>query len=316
MVLEHYISELLYRYNCVVVPSFGAFLSQHQSAVVNVHANAFYPPTKSISFNSQLATNDGLLVSHVAQVEDKTYEEALLLIASQIDLWNVGLKNGERIKLEPIGELELNKANKIQFKPSQQVNYLISSFGLSSFVSTPITREVLKIEVEEIEEKVPFIITPERRKESNIRPYLKYAAIFLLALSTGLTGLRFYNDTLSNQQIVVEEAQKEVNKNIQEATFFDTAPLELPTLNLEVITKKPQLAKHHIVAGVFRFKANADKKIRLLKRRGYAAAYLGTNEHGLHMVTYSSYTNSQEALHALRQIKREHSKDAWMKSVR
>lgn len=316
MVLEHYISELLYRYNCVVVPGFGAFLSQHQSAVVNEHANAFYPPTKSLSFNSQLASNDGLLVSHVAQVEGKTYEEAFRLITAQIDLWNVRLKNGERLPLEHIGELELNQANKIQFKPSQQINYLTSSFGLSSFVSTPITREVLKIEVEEIEEKVPFIITPERRKESNIRPYLKYAAIFLLALSTGLTGIRFYNDTLNRQQIVVEKAQKEVNKNIQEATFFATSPLELPTLNLNAITKGPKQGIHHIVAGAFRFKQNAEKKIDQLKAIGYDAAYYGTNNHGLHMVTYSSHTEVKEALQTLKQIKSTQSKDAWLLSVR
>ena len=34
MVLEHYISDLLYRYNCVVVPGFGAFLTQKNSAKI------------------------------------------------------------------------------------------------------------------------------------------------------------------------------------------------------------------------------------------------------------------------------------------
>ena len=316
MVLECYISDLLYRYNCVVVPGFGAFLSQHKSAVLNKHTNSFYPPSKSLSFNKQLGSNDGLLVTYISEIENCSYEEMLQKVVAQVKEWQGILDNGERLTLENIGSLKSNKEGKVLFQPSYQLNHLTSSFGLSSFVSTPISREVLKEEVVAIEEKVPFIITPERRRASSIRPYLKYAAIFLLALSTGLTGYRLYNESLNQQQIVVEKAQEEVSKNIQEATFFDTAPLELPTLNLDVISKKPQLGMHHIVAGAFRFRSNADKKIRLLKRRGYDAAYLGTNDHGLHMVTYSSYTDAKEALIALKQIKREHSKDAWMKSIR
>jgi len=305
MVLERYISDLLYRYNCVVVPSFGAFLSQHKSAVLNKQTHSFYPPSKSLSFNNQLSSNDGLLVSHMAEVEKCTYEEMLQKVLNKVERWKRILDQGERLTLENIGDLKANKDGKILFQPSYQLNHLTSSFGLSSFVSAPITREVLKKEVAAIEEKVPFLITPERRKESSIRPYLKYAAVILLAISCGLTGYRLYNET-----------QEEVSKSIQEATFFDTAPLELPTLNLKVITKKPTVAMHHIVAGAFRFRANADKKIRLLQRRGYEAAYIGTNKHGLHMVTYSSHSDVDEALRTLRKVKRTQSQDAWLLSIR
>ena len=50
MTLEHYISELLYRYNCVVVPGFGAFLTQSHSAVIDENTHTLYPPTKTIGF--------------------------------------------------------------------------------------------------------------------------------------------------------------------------------------------------------------------------------------------------------------------------
>jgi len=316
MVLERYISDLLYRYNCVVVPGFGAFLSQHKSAVLNKQTNSFYPPSKSLSFNERLSSNDGLLVSYMAEVEKCSYEEMLQKVLNKVETWKRVLDQGERLTLENIGNLKSNKEGKILFQPSYQLNHLTSSFGLSSFVSAPITREVLKKEVAAIEEKVPFIITPERRKESSIRPYLKYAAIILLAISTGLTGYRLYNENLNQRQLVVEKAQEEVSKSIQEATFFDTAPLELPALNLKVITKKPEVAMHHIVAGAFRFRSNADKKIRQLNRRGYDATYLGTNKHGLHMVTYSSHSDVDEALQTLRKVKRTQSQDAWLLSIR
>lgn len=322
MVLEHYISELLYRYNCVMVPGLGAFLTQMKSAEIHKSTNAFYPPSKILSFNEQVVTNDGLLVSYMSDAEQISYEEMLKKVTEATTAWKLQLAKGEKISLENIGELKLNEAGKIQFQPHYNINYLTSSFGLSSYVATPVTREVLKEEVETIEEKIPFVFTPEKRKNRSLRPYLKYAAVGLLAISLGLTGYRFIDENLGNQQLALEEAQEQVTKRIQEATFFDVAPLELPSISLDVLTTKAKKLKtksgrtHHIVAGAFRFRTNADKKIRQLKRRGYNATYIGTNSHGLHIVDYDSYTDADEALNALKAIKRTQSKDAWLLSVK
>ncbi len=323
MVLEHYISELLYRYNCVVVPGFGAFLTQRKSAGLHRSSNTFYPPSKILSFNNQLTTNDGLLVSYMANAEKEGYEKMLKKVIQAADDWKGSLEQGNRLKLANIGDIWLNKEQKMQFQPSDKINYLTASFGLSSFVAAPVTREVLKEEVQQLEEKVPFIITPERRETTSFRPYLKYAAIFLLALSVGLTGYRTYAELQNNQQLAHDEAQEQVSKRIQEATFFDTSPLELPVLELAAKpAKKPNFdptsteKTHHIIAGAFRFEKNANKKIRQLKRRGFNAAYLGTNDFGLHMVTYDSFKNPQDALNALQKIRRTQSADAWLKSVK
>ena len=230
--------------------------------------------------------------------------------------WKRKLKIGQRLKLSNIGELWLNREGRIQFQPSYKVNYLTSSFGLSSFVSIPVTREVLKEAVTELEDKIPFIITPEERKKSNFRPYLKYAAIILLALSTGLTGFRFYSETATNQQLAREDAQEVISKNIQEATFFNADPMVLPTLNLEV-TKKATGRQHHIIAGAFRVRQNAEKKVNQLRRRGFTdASYLGVNACGLHQVTFASFTDPKEALTSLRRIKRTVSADAWLLSTK
>ena len=57
MQFERYISDLLYRYECVIIPEFGAFLTQNVSAKVHESTNAFYPPKKALSFNEQLKNN-------------------------------------------------------------------------------------------------------------------------------------------------------------------------------------------------------------------------------------------------------------------
>ncbi len=317
MVLEHYIGELLYRYNCVVVPSFGAFLTQKASARINETTNTFFAPTKSIGFNGQLVSNDGLLVSHIAEAEKTSFETALSQIEGITKNWQSQLATGKKLSLKNIGLLWTNNEGKIQFQPYLEVNYLTSSFGLAQLNAIPVTREVLKEEVITLEERIPFIISPEQRETRSFRPYLKYAAIFLLALSTGLTGFRFYTNSLLHEQVARQDAQIQVTKQIQEATFFDMTPLELPTVNVDAISISKQpvaVGKHHIIAGAFRIKANADRKIMALRLKGYDAAYYGTNAYGLHVVTYASHDDPQDALTALREIKRTESSDAWLLS--
>ena len=73
---------------------------------------------------------------------------------------------------------------------------------------------------------------------------------------------------------------------------------------------------HHIIAGAFRFRENADTKVAQLKAQGYEASNLGTNRYGLHRVAFASFLDSQEALSYLRQIKATVSSDAWMLSER
>ncbi|WP_026810643.1 HU domain-containing protein [Arenibacter latericius] len=312
---EHYIAELLYRYNCVMVPEFGAFLTQMESAVINGTTNTFTPPRKTISFNEQLTSNDGLLVSYMADAEKMSYEDMQKKIAWVAQQWKLRLEAGERLSFPNLGELWRNQEGKTQFQPSNEVNYLTSSFGLSSFVASPVTREVLKEEVLELEDKIPFTITPEARKERSSRPYFKYAAVILLAVATSFTGYRLYNDNINTQQLVRQEAQQQVSRNIQEATFFNTAPLELPVISLNISSPKKS-ESHQIIAGAFRVKDNADKKVGQLKEKGYDAFYIGENDYGLHMVAYGSYDNAEEALQELRKIKKSESSEAWMRSVK
>ena len=311
---ELYIGELLYRYNCVVVPEFGAFLSHMKSAVLHRQSNTFYPPSQEISFNEQLSSNDGLLVSYMANAEKTTYEDMLNRTLEVAESWKESLRSGERLTLENIGELWLSKEGKIRFQPTKKVNYLTSSFGLSSVVSLPVTREVLKEEVRELEEKIPFVITPKEPKTRVLRPYMKYAALFLLAVSSAFTAYDVYDNSVANAEWVEREAQEMVSRNLQQATFFETAPRELPPLQIAVT--KRSTASHHIIAGAFRFKENADKKVRQLRRKGYDAAYLGTNPYGLHQVTYDSFTDTDEALEYLQRIKRTESRDAWLLTKR
>jgi hypothetical protein len=306
MQLETYISDLLYRYECVVIPEFGAFLTQRESAKVDESTNAFYPPKKVLSFNEQIQKNDGLLVHYIADVEKIPFENALIKIQKRIKSLKSYLIQGETLTFDNIGDIRLSEDGKIQFEPSYHLNYLTDSFGLSHFVSPEVTREVLKEEVETIEEAVPLFITPEKRKE---RPYLRYAAIALIALTIGSLGMSKYyvNQIETHNQLAQEEANEQLESKIQEATFVIDNPLPAIVLNVD-----KQVGRYHIVAGAFRVKANSYKKVNQLQKLGYKARIIGENKYGLHEVVYESFENRVEALQSLRKIRREHNRSAWL----
>ena len=66
MILANYIKDLLYRYDCVIIPNFGGFITNKISAKFNVDSSCFYPPSKQIAFNSHLKGNDGLLANYIS----------------------------------------------------------------------------------------------------------------------------------------------------------------------------------------------------------------------------------------------------------
>lgn len=315
--IEKHISALLYRYQCVTVPGFGAFLTETISAAIDAESNTFYPPKKLISFNANLKNNDGLLANHIALQEKISYNQAVTTMEHVVSSWFNDLSAGERIILKNIGEFDLNKEGSPVFYPDTPVNYLTGAFGLSSFSSPTVKREVLKAEVEELEEKVPFAFTPERRRQikkaKQQKKYnaFKYAAFFAVALTVAGTGFKMYYDNeIAHKTFIVEQSvQEKVQHKIQEATFFIDNPL--PAVKLTVKDENGPLNFYHIVAGAFKNQANAGSEVKNLKNKGYNAKVLDKNQFGLYPVIYNSYPTYETAQKALGDIHKVN-KDAWI----
>ncbi len=304
MKLANYISDLLYRYECVIVPEFGGFVTNNKSAKIDKINNTLHPPYKQITFNGHLVNNDGLLVNYIASADKIPYESALNFIRFEIESWKEKLKDQE-LNLDSIGSLSLID-NKLHFEPQQKINFLPSSFGLSNVVSPEIKRETYKKEVQKLEEKAPILISPERRNAPN---YLKYAAIFVLGLSALGIGGKLYKDHQTNRQIIIaQEQQHSIDQKIENATFVISKPL--PTLNLEVSTVDNK--SFHVIAGAFRFPENAEKKLTQLKAEGYNARILGVNKWGLTIVSFDSYDSERDAINSLNSIKQIKDEKAWL----
>ena len=307
MKIEQYISQLLYRYQCVTVPGFGAFLTEFQSAHLDENSHSFYPPKKMISFNPFIKNNDGLLANHLAQAEKISYEIAVNIIQNEVSHWKTKIQEFGNFSVKNIGDFSLNSEKNIVFVPIDQINYLKESFGLSSFVSPFIKREIYKQEVEQLEEKAPIIFTPEKKRNYTA---LKYAAVFLLSAGiTGTVGYKYYENKIAQETLIVEtNVQKKINQKIQEATFYISNPL--PSVTLTVPSEK---MPYCVVAGAFRIESNAEEQYKRLLKLGFKKAKrLAPNKHGLFPVLYGSYSTYSEAHDAMKNIQKLDNKDAWL----
>ena len=309
MKIEDSISQLLYRYQCVTVPGFGAFLTEFQSAQLDENTNTFYPPKKLISFNPYLKNNDGLLANHMAHVEKIGYEVAVNIIHNEITSWKNNIEELGQFSLKNVGQFSLNAERNLVFVPADQLNYLKESFGLTTYISPVVKREIFNEVVETIEEKAPISFIPEKRKHYS---YLKYAAVFLFSAGiTGSIGYKLYDNYLTQiaqETLVVEtNVQKKVNQKIQEATFIISNPL--PAVTLTVANEK---MNYHVVAGAFRQESNAEKILAVLTNLGYNAKRIAPNKHGLFPVLYGSYATLAEAQKAMDSIQKVHNPEAWL----
>ena len=306
MQLSQYISDLLYRYECVTLPNFGAFLSHPISARINEGTSSFYPPQKQLSFNVQLKSNDGLLASYISDVENISFEVAARKIENQVSQLKLRLEKGETVEFKHIGELISSDEGNLSFIPSDNLNYMTEAFGLASFVSPSVERQAHQEVVQKLESRGAIALTPKRRKSAL---YMKYAAIAVLALGlAGSIGSNLYLTQIEVQNnLALDTANTTLENKIQEATFVIDNPLPAVMVNL-----KKQNGDFHVVAGAFRVKANSEKKLQQLKTLGFSARLIGVNRYGLHQVVYESFETRKDAERALFKIRKTQDRAAWL----
>ena len=289
MKFDKYIKDLLYRYECVVLPNLGAFVARNTPSNIDESNNIIYPPSKIISFNASIKENDGLLANHISMCENISHKKAIEKINKKITAYKKTLNQEKELRFKNIGSLSLKDNNYI-FSPSNNINFLSSSFGLAEFSTSKINRI-------------------GSNKNSSANSYVKYAAILVIALFVGSFITNNYLEEINQANLIsYKTAEKEIENKIQKATFIIDNPL--PAIKLRL---KKQYGDFHIVAGSFRVKENSYTKLEQLKSIGYLdARKIGENNYGLYQVAYGSYDTRAEAYNALSKIRSDHNINAWL----
>ena len=177
--VAHYISELLFLHDCVILPKFGGFVGNKQSAILNRVTGTLTPPTKQIVFNKNLNTNDGLLISYIENHEGITNEKAQETIRDFTNKLNEKLKNSKVLRINKIGVFTLGKEDNVVFMQDSLTNYSLDTFGMKSIYNKIIIRKT------EIEQKAEATVKTIRSTNRTPKAMLRAAAVILplIALS-------------------------------------------------------------------------------------------------------------------------------------
>ena len=138
--MHDHIQYLLYRHNCLILPGFGGIVLQYSPARIHPAQHIFQPPRKALAFNRSLTTNDGLLITHVANAENLHYDDAEKQVKRFVDQIEDGVRKKGEYAIPGIGRFYNDIESNLQFEPDEKENYLLGAYGLDRFVSPAIVR--------------------------------------------------------------------------------------------------------------------------------------------------------------------------------
>jgi len=249
--IEIYIKDLLYAYDCVVIPGFGGFITNYSSADIHPVSNKFIPPVKKIAFNGQLINNDGVLIGYVAEVEGVETELATQMVENFVSSLKENLKRYNQYFFKGIGGFFYNADGELEFEPENKINYLDDSFGLSELYFKPIDRDSnmakvptrgLRPPVKKVGEKPEPVVLDENgnpvEKEKNRG--LKIILVLLPILVLGGAGAFLYNQNNANLSSVFPFDLFHKNESLVSDKVEPLIKDELLAENAEVIENEAE----------------------------------------------------------------------------
>ena len=343
-----YIAELLYRYECVIVPGLGGFLTSYLPARIDHESHWFTPPSCKVAFNEGLSGNDGILANYIASMEAISYKEALEDLRAWVEVSLKAMQSGERLAIDEIGTLWFNPEGNLQFEPHDHANFLGNSFGLPSFIAQPVKRQDLlvtsKAEIPRQRRTVTRrLVTESLKWVAVLAPFIAFSVWG--SMNTGKIGQYLHNYSglyawvrttpgktaaLPANTIVAESVPAPADDSplIPSRIFSAISPAISPaTIAYESLrevlppAEKPVKAiktstviqeNFFIIGGVFREPGNAIGMLEGLKASGYPARIIDTTSKGMFVVSIEGFAIRSEALKKLPAIREAGYPGAWI----
>ncbi len=264
MNISVHIADLLLKNDCIVLEGFGGFILQKNNAMLT-DLNSFKPPSKTISFNQFLKSNDGILLNHLIALESINQEEAKAHIQNYISTLKSTLEKESLVVLDSIGKFYYDKQKKLQFTPEQNKNFDTKAFGLETVSFNPIEREekINKTIVTDLAPEIKLDKSKKKKRKIRFAPLMKIAA--LLILTSGII-YQFMDQELVladfNEENIAAIETEDVLESIKSfVPSFDFSSEEIKTEDVKkTIYKKAPIAKKEELAPVIKEKITVKKK--------------------------------------------------------
>ncbi len=294
MNLEKYISYLLYRHDCVVIPEFGAFIAQKSNAGYTPETSVFSPPSKKIAFNPSLTLNDGLLAQELSISTGISFEKAKEEIETTVHFWKSHLNINSTLILSELGKFSKDETGLLQFEPNEE-NYLLESFGLESI-------------------RAKYIL-PAENNQSSSTVWWKVAAVVPILIG----GFLYFGKPKPVTDFVNQQwsgfVSPVLNPNLEAAKAI-ASPIK--TVETEAMNYKEEVLAVHdyqVIAGSFRKAEEADEQVEKLQKKGFTTAKMTQKKGNYFYVAFKTFPTKEEALEYRKTVKEEFP-ETWVLSLK
>lgn len=299
MNISSYISTLLQLHKCVIVPDFGAFVSNKKPATIANDGMTFQKPSVEVIFNPRIKNNDALLANFIVEVESVSYVEAMNSIRSYVEHANQKLNRGETLTIDQVGEIRFDQYGMFVFEENISNSLDFEMYGLGDFKFDPLYKKS----------------ADNNTAAPSMRPAVRalhkdfvFKAAATVALLITLSILPQQKSTMNRNLSHVLPLEIPMDNELSEVSVEDNVTIleaeqisevaEAPAQEIEApveIVPQTQTKKYYIVVGSFRSETNIQALVHTLAQKGYAPE-IWPMDNGMNRVVANGFSTKDEAI--------------------
>ncbi|MBU2649787.1 MAG: SPOR domain-containing protein [Bacteroidetes bacterium] len=333
MNINTHIRTLLYRQDSLVIPSLGVFTTKYEPAFYDPRKKTMVPPAKIVEFTENREASDTILENFIAEQEEISLNEAAREISDYVGKIVDALKKGQRVFLNQIGILSMDKDLKIVFEPDRKQNYTPEAANSSPITIKPVKRR--RSDQPESLSQMPG----NKTKKIVIGAIAALAVLIIAFLLIDPFGFSLFHKPSQpveqNQETNRQGSEEPPAQLPDEAVQPDTQPLSVdqqaqsektdtileskpaptpapePEIIEQTATEKPHF---HVIVSSYDTRELASHYADELAAEGFNTSVVGPSKTGHFRVSIGSFTDRQEALKFLRNIRSTGKPNAWLLS--
>lgn len=335
MRITKHIENLLLKENVVVVPNLGSFVAHNIPARYDKEENIFYPPVRTLGFNTKLNVNDYLLVQSYIDAYNMSLPDAIKEMEKDVTAVKEELTQNGKVSFEGIGTLSYDNGN-YNFEPCLSGILTPGIYGLDLIeLQSVATLEaikhsddkpvnaILKPSFQPSEEKKnsifakkddkPIVITIQR---STLRKCATAAAVAAFALLS-VIPIRYAANNMDKMQeaavvSILGDSKAEQANNATETAVVSKPIVKKPELQPAPMAEKP---KYTIVLAAGLTTERAALYTDSLKNEGISATFDESKHHSV--VTYGTYESKSDAKEEIaKHSSHPRFECAWVKKIK
>lgn len=321
--LIKHIEILLLNHDCVIIPGFGGFTTQHVDSCYDECDQTFFPPKRTIGFNSQLKMNDSLLAQSYIEAFDLSYPDAINRIENEVDMLWQHINDNNILEMGTIGTFFKNNEGKLEFSPCQAGVLTPQYYGLG-------TCEIKQIDnvlnsSSEFNNVVNHSFT-DKIKHIPLNSFRNIAAAcFILFAILAIPQIKKYSGSSSISESS-QFADGSSSYSSDRASHFkrgmSVASIGFPSfvknagkLDLLFVTEGTGKPYYSIILASHVTMKNATEFVEHLHETGYPEAKILPRQVGT-KVLYGQFESEEDAYTTLKQLKdKEDFAEAWVMKV-